>query len=575
MMTLKLYKDFPINDYADQVAYLKSNGTIDTDKRDKAFDDYATKDSTFTNLSSCDKTRQTIRLNINYYVGNQYNYGCIIEDDHRYYVFLDVVEWVSNRTVVLHYTYDYWQTYGHRIKLKKSFIEREHVSDDTFGKHIIDEGLPIDEYVVNSNDMINNNNDGVYYCICCTDSSDVISTAHSSQVPVSSMCKPSKYEQSPMIYFTDDIDVASNYLKQMINENKLEGIQGFYYVPKVAIPSSIQHQGYNWDTGDDDIKYVGDNNSLATMFNWELNRPTAINGYSNIKNNKCFTYPYCFCNITNNNGNNLIGQFELSNNKSKVSFDYYFPMTEGSVSFGYLKNYDGVGKNFDKSIQGQTNVELPWVSNTYSAYMSANQNAIANQKNIIENNRTLYRFGKIINIPNDVISSITGVIGSIGTGVSGNINGAVQGVTNVGGNVINSALNRFQTEMNFQNQLDTIQASLDDVASKADVAHGVFTGNGCSINGQIGFKGQLITVTAENIKMIDNYFTMFGYRVNRIGVPQYNSRPHWNFVKTSGLNVVGNVPQDALNVIKKMFDSGTTLWHNIKNMYDYDLDNRA
>ena len=141
IMELKLYKNFPINDYANQVYYSSESA------RDSAFDSY--EDKSIKELASCDKTKQQIRLQVNYYVGNQYNYGCIVENNKRYYIFINSVEWKSNlNTVILHYSYDYWQTYCYQITLKDSFVEREHVTDDTFGKHIIDEGLPDRKSVV-------------------------------------------------------------------------------------------------------------------------------------------------------------------------------------------------------------------------------------------------------------------------------------------------------------------------------------------------------------------------------------------------------------------------------------------
>ena len=69
--------------------------------------------------------------------------------------------------------------------------------------------------------------------------------------------------------------------------------------------------------------------------------------------------------------------------------------------------------------------------------------------------------------------------------------------------------------------------------------------------------------------MIDNYFTMFGYKVNTIKKPQFTSRAFWNYIKTSGVNMIGNVPQDALSVIKQMFDNGVTMWHKLDYMYKY------
>lgn len=543
-MKIKLYKNFPINDYANQCYY--SSRTA----RDRDFDSYT--DREMSELASCDKSKREIRLNISYYVGNQYNYGVIIESNKRYYIFIDSVEWKSNlNTCILHYSYDYWQTYCYDITLEQSYVEREHVSDDTFGKHIIDEGLPIDEYKVQSSDVINGDNNGMYFCISVSDTSGVISAEHNEQTAIPPTCRPSKYEQSTMIVFSDDLTKINWVLNALVTQNKIDGISGLYSIPKSAIPNGIQRTGYDWYTGDGDIKYVGINNSLPDMLAWNLSKPSTVDGYTPI-NQKCFTYPYCFCNITNNNGNSLQGQFELSNDKQSVKFRYYFPCIEGNTSFGYLEDYDGVSKNFDKSIQGQTNIELPYVTNTFSAYISANQNSIANQYKTIDRNETFA----------NVQAGVSGVTSLIGNLATGNVGGAVS-------SVVDSAMNVAGNELNAYNQRQAIDSSLKDQQSKANVSHGAYTGIGNIIVGQIGFKGQLMTVTSENIQMIDEYFTMFGYKVNVIKKPQFNSRPYWNYIKTSGVNLRGNVPQDALLIIKQMFDNGVTMWHKTSYFYKY------
>ena len=185
--------------------------------------------------------------------------------------------------------------------------------------------------------------------------------------------------------------------------------------------------------------------------------------------------------------------------------------------------------------------------------MSANQNSIANQYETIDRTETMAHVKNAVN-------TTSGVVGSL---IKGDIGGAI----NSG---VNGAISLAETKLNSYNQRANIDASLKDQQSKANISHGAYIGVGSIICGQIGFKGQLITVTAENIKMIDDYFSMFGYKINQIKVPQFNSRPYWNYIKTSGVNLIGNVPQNALNIIKQMFDSGSTMWHNISYMYKYD-----
>lgn len=543
-MFLILYKNFPINDYANQV-YMKSET-----HRDATFDSY--EHITVDNLSSNDKSKRTIRIPLNYYHGNMYNYGCIVEANKRYYIFITAVEWSSNLSMcTLHYQYDYWQTYCYRITFKESFVEREHVADDTYGKHIIDESLPVDEYITQNSTVLNGGNNGMYFCLCVSDASEVLSQSANGYVALPSTSKPSAYEYSTLILLSKSLDTINLIIQYLTVANKVDGINGLYLVPFCAISDDMLNACYFTDTGEPAGAYIGVKNSLPSMNTASINRPSTIDGYAPL-NNKCFTYPYCFVNFTNNNGNAIQGQFELSNNKNLVTFDYYFPCTEGNTSYGYLSDYNGVSKNFDYSLQGQTNVELPYVTNTFAAYMSANQNAIANQYASIDRN-SKYSLAK------SAINTTVGVGASLAVGnYMGAFNSALSGAESAGDTLLNS-----------YNQLQNINASLKDVQSKADVAHGSYTGIASIISGQIGFKSQLITVTRENIEMIDKFFTMFGYKVNTIKIPQFTSRTYWNYVKTSGINLIGNVPQDALNVIKQMFDSGTTIWHNPEYMYKY------
>lgn len=77
----------------------------------------------------------------------------------------------------------------------------------------------------------------------------------------------------------------------------------------------------------------------------------------------------------------------------------------------------------------------------------------------------------------------------------------------------------------------------------------------------------------EYLKAIDNYFSMFGYKVNIVKTPNITGRQNWNYVKTINCNFDGNIPQTDLNIIRAMFNNGTTLWHNANTMYNYNNSN--
>lgn len=65
-----------------------------------------------------------------------------------------------------------------------------------------------------------------------------------------------------------------------------------------------------------------------------------------------------------------------------------------------------------------------------------------------------------------------------------------------------------------------------------------------------------------------------GYQTNELKIPNINNRPNWNYVKTQGINLIGNIPNEDLEIIKTLFNSGITLWHNPSTFLDYSQNNR-
>lgn len=67
---------------------------------------------------------------------------------------------------------------------------------------------------------------------------------------------------------------------------------------------------------------------------------------------------------------------------------------------------------------------------------------------------------------------------------------------------------------------------------------------------------------------------MYGYQTNIVKIPNLKNRPNWNYIKTTGANILANIPQQDLAIIKSFFDEGITLWHNPSNFLNYNVDNR-
>ena len=139
-----------------------------------------------------------------------------------------------------------------------------------------------------------------------------------------------------------------------------------------------------------------------------------------------------------------------------------------------------------------------------------------------------------------------------------------------GGGAVAGASGVVSGAMAIANELGAVyQHSLQPNSAKGNV-------NGGDINvcdHKNGFYFYKMSIKEEYARVIDSYFNMFGYKINRVKVPNITGRSNWNYVKTINCNFDGNIPQTDLNIIRAMFNNGTTLWHNPSTIYNYSNSN--
>ena len=88
-----------------------------------------------------------------------------------------------------------------------------------------------------------------------------------------------------------------------------------------------------------------------------------------------------------------------------------------------------------------------------------------------------------------------------------------------------------------------------------------------------GFTFQRMSIRAEYARMIDGYFSAYGYKVNEFKIPQFSSRRYWNYIRTINVNITGDIPQEDMDEIKSYFNTGITFWHDSSKYLDYSQNN--
>lgn len=579
---------FPIVDYSNVFYDANHSSLQQTIDKFLEYCTYTLGVDNFVNVSSIDFTRSYFKVQKNYAASNEYNY-CLIHDNHDnkwYCCFINSVTWDANLvTATFNFEIDVFHTYIKSVKLRKCFIERQHVTDDTYGLHVLDEGIGVSEYMaINSSDF------NVVNYVPVVAISDTSLIGHyvngTFTKDVDEIVNVNSYEKTICLVAPNNnsslglkgMESFTRFITQMYFSNKGESIVAMYYMPASFLSSHFVERGWQTfpeqgDTSPLGALYVSTNvTSQTTPTSVSISKPSNRLEYGNrhidINNNKSLTYPFVFGEITNNNGGKIQLKFELSSNTSAVSCSYYNSMVHGGKPYLYANNYDGLQVNTNRSLTGLENPDLPYIHNSYGAYISSQRNALTNSIEYIKSDKDLALFNNTV----DTVQTQTGQIANaIGNAMSLNVGAYAGNMMDFANTEIDYRQNENNINYNSNKALASVNASLRDAKTKGNTASGVACSNALLNIAKHCFTKCVYIPQYEEMLTIDNYFSKFGYKINDYQVPNLNTRPLFNYVKCSEVNLTGNIPSEYINVMKAIFSAGVTLWHNLDKMYDFDF----
>lgn len=131
---------------------------------------------------------------------------------------------------------------------------------------------------------------------------------------------------------------------------------------------------------------------------------------------------------------------------------------------------------------------------------------------------------------------------------------------------------------NKENAVNQMMAKKQDLQNMPDTSKG----NAQSETLNYLFGGDEITfmdlgLKREYAERIDDYFTAYGYAQNKLmGAGDLNdrlTRKHFTFIRTVGANLTGKVNVQDLDAIRGVYDNGVTIWDNLEDVGNYELDN--
>ena len=470
----------------------------------------------------------------------QYNYCMYKNDSYKdkwFYAFITDCTYVNDGLTTLKIETDVFQTWQFDLTYMNSFIEREHVSDDTIGNHTIPEGLETGEYVINASGNVNSTDFTYTKMHVCIGVSWIPDNTPS--LDITNRLIGGVYSGLTYLVFNTTTD-AYKFIKAYANVGHVQDIVNLYMIPEVlaAINSST-----TWTTaslgGQTGISFIdlhGSTGVTNISQNISITTPSTLNGYTP-KNNKLFCYPYNCLSITNNAGTQAEFRYEDFTNNSP-SFDLIGVQTPSTSMWLLPKNYKKDTTSKSGYNWGIPLAKIPqgsWNADMYTNWMT--QNGI----NIL---------GIKIDAPTTqaIQGSLTALTGA-----------ATQNVENIG--------------TGLGGMFGAIQSSYKASMIPNQIGGQVNAGDTTFAYEKISPTYYKISVRYEYAKMIDDFFTMYGYKVNRLATPNIHKRSNWDYIKCIDVNIEGAVPEGDLDKIRKLFNNGCTFWHTTQYFLDYSRTN--
>ena len=491
----------------------------------------------------------TIRFPAQYDDVLQFNYVMYRNtsySDKWFYAFIDGIEYLSDGATAISIKTDVWQTWQFDLNFKPVFVEREHVNDDTPGLHTVPENLEIGEY-----EIVDLRNSPMWEttmpstdwlpCFCVTKfPSDTTNIGSNGEVQGSNGLIGGVFNS--LHFFAAQTIAAARFIIDIYDNDPgvtSDAIKNIYMVPSCCVDRRQTNvtsvQGY---------ALYGIKNYYESEL-YQLQEPSVLAGDYHPVNNKLLTYPFSYFYVTNKCGEDVTFHYEdfpietINGNtartitykkgivpsaslSAKLYFTNYKDYAESSSYGTKMYNY---GINYGKV------PVCAWTTDYYTNWLTQNG----------------------VNVGLSIASSVANMgIATLTTGGVGLATSAVSSAFSIANTLA-----------------EVHKAAVTPPQAHGDINTGDF--NYAFVRNSISFYE--MSIRPEMAQIIDSYFSMYGYRVNSVKLPNITGRRNWNYVKTIGCYIDADIPQDDLNEIKGLFDRGITFWHNPATFADYSQNN--
>ena len=552
-------------------------------------------------------------------------------ENKTYYCFVTDVIYINNGTTEIHYTIDVMQTYLFQYKSgtdlgKKMFVERNHIpkSEDNLTHDCMmnDEGLDVGlemRPTIKSSATpfaINSLTAFVFYTGSLVSISDTANIIPNNLQPT----EVDLYEDDKPSYKAIAVKTPNNnayiYNSEMLGNGyyiKDRGLINPLNIAEFIVYDSSGNPVEGRETGGSNVgegylglqcfvavlNALGKSDAIVKI----VMMPSAIDNkntrQSNIlinknaeyeqtiksdatfgtytpKNYKLYGYPYNYIVVDNNENESktFIPQFvndDIVN--TGIKFKFMTSVLNGIVHI-YPTNY--ITNEVTYGLSKEIGVECPFITSAYKDWLA---NSTISRNLAINNHIATSALSiasgivggssdiKTGDFENTLVDSKGKVAGYSGNFIESPTGSLLQSGGGLGTRAITSTANAISNSASF------ITSLVQQKAEHAEIPNsfvGTLGGNMSYITDRLGFKITRMRVTAGVAKRIDDYFSVYGYKIMDWKTPKLKVRSNWTFIKTAGCAIKStNIPTQFEDAINKIFDNGITFWANTSNFMNY------
>lgn len=529
----------------------------------------------------------------NYLYYNSYNNGGLT-GSRTYFCFITGMEYLSENSTRVYFTTDVWTTYLFEIKGNDTFIERMHSPSDLIGDNIIDENLEVQDYIQQGDtEYLDFNLDDGYYLIIESNYRPVKDSDYSDTERALRYNGVTLWDGniSGFKKYAFKIDCTSNdtisssivnvvaFLHRAARDGYIEDVHNLYVVPLNTIAElgenvTFKDSSYLSDTT---FNFYEINNTSFKVAQFAKGFDMKTNYSYQPKNNKCYCFPFNYVQVSDMQGNVANYNFEDFDNPLHASFDSIFTSSVISGSgVLYPTTYKNMSEDYDDGLPFPKLPVCGWTGDAYINWLT--KQGVSAQVGFLGN-----LFKGTLGLGLSLVAN-SGIVGTdysyspkhMSTGGKHFYDTSMNTdyLENVGQSGISSlqagfsAGSIFDQMINYldNNRLATMLPSIQGSKNNSNVMWSA---------SRTGFSFRQMRAKDEFLKPIDNFFTMFGYKMNVIESPLIYYRNAFDYKKTLGCNFTGDVPNEDLTTLNNVFDKGVRIWHYGKaDMYNFDVDNK-